>query len=298
MTNAVVRTNLLGFVESAELGGSPFAVDADGRPYVPVGDGGIVLGVEIGDSVFAFDADHVAPGVTLVHPDPSARHALTGFACIGNEVVVRDGLAAGASGRVLGKRGELGRVIAVFDQQVLASLAPDDSVMVRASGQGAELRQPLAVAGVEVLNVEMRVLEALGMLDGDGPKANVNVNVRAMVPSRVVGNGLGRPAHLWDIDLSLTRDNAGAFAAEGIALGDLVAVENLDVRHNIGYRKGWVTVGVVVHGASPLPGHGPGITPILCAPESSVTVQIETLDHHGVTPSILGLPSGDRITPA
>lgn len=296
MTTAVVRTNLLGFVESAELGGSPFLVDADGRPYVPVGDGGIVLGVEIGDSVFAFDADHVAPGVTLVHPDPSARHALTGFTCIGNEVVVRDGLAAGASGRVLGKRGELGRVIAVFEQQVLTSLAPGDSVMVRASGQGAELREPLADAGMEVLNVEMRVLEALGILDGGGRTASVNV--RAMVPSHVVGNGLGRPAHLWDIDLSLTKDNAGTFAAEEIALGDLVAVENLDVRHNVGYRKGWVTVGVVIHGASPLPGHGPGITPILCAPASSITVQIESDDHHRVTPSILGLTPADRVTPA
>jgi len=38
--------------------------------------------------------------------------------------------------------------------------------------------------------------------------------------------------------------------------GDLVAVSDLDVRYNMGYRRGWLTVGVVVHGASPLPGHG------------------------------------------
>ena len=45
-------------------------------------------------------------------------------------------------------------------------------------------------------------------------------------------------------------------------LGVLVAVTGLDARHDMGYRSGWLTVGVVVHGTSPLPGHGPGITPI------------------------------------
>ncbi len=33
---------------------------------------------------------------------------------------------------------------------------------------------------------------------------------------------------------------------------------------------GWVSVGIVVHGASPLPGHGPGMTPILTGPRSAL----------------------------
>ena len=51
-----------------------------------------------------------------------------------------------------------------------------------------------------------------------------------------------------------------AGGAGDVALGDLVAVTDLDARYNMGYRRGWVTVGVIGHGASSLPGHGPGLT--------------------------------------
>ncbi|MEV8636922.1 DUF4438 domain-containing protein [Streptosporangium sp. NPDC051023] len=89
---AVLAVNLLGIVEHPEIDGmTPYRIDADGRPYVPAGDGGVVLGVRLGDSAFGFDADHAAPGACLVHPDPQARHALTAYACVGNEVVVAHG---------------------------------------------------------------------------------------------------------------------------------------------------------------------------------------------------------------
>src|SRR3954454_3967064 len=94
----VVASNLGGVVETPVLDGSPYRVDLDGRPYVPTGDGGIVLGVRLGDGVFAADADHAAPGACLVHPEPAARHALTSFACLGNTIEVRSGAAAGARG--------------------------------------------------------------------------------------------------------------------------------------------------------------------------------------------------------
>ena len=54
-------------------------MDADGTPYVPVGDGGIVLGLALGDSVFALDGDHAAPGACLTHPNEAARHALAAY---------------------------------------------------------------------------------------------------------------------------------------------------------------------------------------------------------------------------
>ena len=69
--------------------------DRRGRPpYLPVGDGGIVLGLQLGDPVLARSADHAAPGACLVHPDPAARHALAIYSCIGNQVKVRTGRAA------------------------------------------------------------------------------------------------------------------------------------------------------------------------------------------------------------
>ena len=57
----------------------------------------------------------------------------------------------------------------------------------------------------------------------------------------------------------------------------------------MGYRRGWVTVGVVVHGASPLPGHGPGITPILTGPAAALQPQPDPAGHVGLTEAVLKL---------
>jgi hypothetical protein len=106
---AAVAVNLLGVVEHPTFGGSPYRIDSDGAPYIPVGDGGLVLGVRLGDPAFAVGGHHVAPGACLVDADEAARHAL--YSCIGNRAEVRTGAAAGAVGAVLGKRGEGGRAI-------------------------------------------------------------------------------------------------------------------------------------------------------------------------------------------
>jgi len=316
----LVTVSLLGAVEHPALDGSPYRIDRDGRPYVPAGDGGIVLGLELGDSVFALDADHAAPGACLVHADPAARHALAAYACVGNEVRVRTGAAAGARGAVLGKRGEEGRVIAGFAPADLARLRPGDEVSVRARGQG--WRPPGLPPEVAVMNLDPGILPALpislpeagtgteagagtgvgtGTGAGTGTEA-VTVGVRVTVPSRLAGNGIGRPAAAWDLDLQLPPpgpDGAGGPAlsdpasgdpaSSGIALGDLVAVSDLDVRYNMGYRRGWMTVGIVVHGASPQPGHGPGITPLLTGPAAALRVHADAAGHVGLTAAALRL---------
>lgn len=278
----LVATNLAAVVETPELGDHPYLVDRDGRLYVPVATGGVVLGLSVGDRVWAHDADHAAPGVTLVHPDPAARYALTAYACLGNRVEVRSGEAASAIGRVLGKRGEAGRVIAVFESDVLARLAPGDALMVRGYGQGATLREPFA--GVALLNLDPIVLPDLPIQ----PTASVlHVAVRGLVPSALAGNGVGRPAHMWDIDLQLDENTAAGYGMSGLALGDLVCMEDLDVRHNIGYRRGWCTVGTVVHGGSPLPGHGPGVMPLLTGPARLFDIESQPDDHVGVSREFL-----------
>jgi hypothetical protein len=283
----VVTVNLLGAVEHPALDGSPYRIDRDGRPYVPAGDGGIVLGLALGDSVFALDADHAAPGACLVHPDPAARHALAAYACVGNEVRVRTGAAAGARGVVLGKRGEEGRVIAGFGPADLARLRPGDEVSVRARGQG--WRPPGLPPEVAVMNLDPGIVAALPVsLPGAGTETGVvTVGVRVTVPSRLAGNGIGRPAAAGDLDLQLPPP--GADGAGDVALGDLVAVSDLDARWNMGYRRGWVTVGIVVHGASPLPGHGPGITPLLTGPASALPVNADAAGHVGLTAAALRL---------
>jgi hypothetical protein len=281
----LVTVSLLATVEHPALDGSPYRIDRDGRPYVPAGDGGIVLGLELGDSVFALDADHAAPGACLVHPDPAARHALAAYACVGNEVRVRTGAAAGARGVVLGKRGEEGRVIAGFAAADLARVRPGDEVSVRARGQG--WRPPGLPPEVAVMNLDPGIVPALPISVPGTGTAVVAVGVRVTVPSRLAGNGIGRPAAAGDLDLQLPPP--GPDGAGDLALGDLVAVSDLDARWNMGYRRGWVTVGIVVHGASPLPGHGPGITPLLTGPAAALLVNADAAGHVGLTAAALRL---------
>jgi hypothetical protein len=278
-----VAVNLLGLVEQPEFGSTPYRVSADGSSYVPVGDGGIVLGVRLGESVFARDADHAAPGACLVHPDEGARHALTVYSCIGNQVVIRTGQAAGARGVVVGKRGEAGRVIVSLAQEDLARLRPADQVAVRAYGQG--WRPAGFPAEVTVLNTAPAAFAALPVAVTDGGR--VLAGVRMIAASKLAGNGIGRPAAGWDLDLQLSAPGGQSGDSRGrtgsLLLGDLLAISDLDARWNMGYRRGWLTVGLVVHGASPLPGHGPGITPILTGPAGVLQAEPDPAGHVGLT---------------
>jgi Domain of unknown function (DUF4438) len=272
----LVDVNLAATVEQASVGSDPYRIDADGAPYVPVGDGGIVLGVRLGDGVWQHPADHAAPGACLVHPDPAAGYALSAQACIGNPVTVRTGAAAGRAGVVVGKRGEGGRVIAAFAQETLRLLRPGDQVAVR--GRGAGAADP--VPGVTIRNIDPALLAVLPVTFGP---ETLDVGVRAQLPSKLVGNGIGRPTPMWDLDLQLTPASARRHEAAELRLGDLVAITDLDTRFNAGYRRGWVTIGLVAHGGSPQPGHGPGVTAILTGPAGSLLARPDAAGHRGLS---------------
>jgi hypothetical protein len=274
--SALVAVNLLGTVEQAEVGLEPYRVSRDGEPYVPVGDGGIVLGLRLGDSAAAPETDHAAPGASLVHPDPAAAYALCAQACVGNPVQVRTGEAAGARGAVLGKRGEGERLLVVLPPADLARLRPGDAVSVRGCGQGAGS----PVQGVTALNAAPGLFAALGVAAEDGV---VRAAVRGIWPSRFVGNGIGRPTPLWSLELSVGRPPEPPV----LALGDLVAITDLDARFNAGYRRGWLTLGLVVHGGSPLPGHGPGVTVLLTGPAECFDVQAQADSFSGLSETAL-----------
>jgi hypothetical protein len=278
-TGSLVTVNLAAVVEQASVGSDPYRIDADGAPYVPVGDGGVVLGVRLGDGAWAHVGDHAAPGACLVHGDPAAGYALAAQACVGNVVTVRTGAAAGAHGAVLGKRGEGGRIIASFAQDVLARLRPGDQVAVRSRGQGAAGPVP----GVTLRNIDPDLLGALPV----SASGVLEVGVRAVLPSLIVGNGIGRPTPMWDLDLQLTPASAGRYEAAGLCLGDLVAITDLDARFNAGYRRGWLSVGLIGHGGSPQPGHGPGVTVIATGPAAAFAVRADAAGHRGLTEAAL-----------
>jgi hypothetical protein len=272
----LVDVNLAATVEQASVGSDPYRIDADGAPYVPVGDGGIVLGVRLGDGVWQHPGDHAAPGACLVHHDPAAGYALAAQACVGNPVTVRTGAAAGRTGVVIGKRGEGGRVIAAFPQETLRLLRPGDQLAVRGRGTGAEDPVP----GVTIRNIDPALLALLPVTVL--PDA-IDVGVRAQLPSKLVGNGIGRPTPMWDLDLQLTPATARRYDAAGLRLGDLVAITDLDARFNAGYRRGWVTIGLVVHGGSPQPGHGPGVVALLIGPAGLLRASADPAGHQGLS---------------
>jgi hypothetical protein len=176
---------------------------------------------------------------------------------------------------VLGKRGGGQRVIAVFPQDVLRRLRPNDQVAIASRGQGS--RAP--VADVAQINATP---EALALLGVRYEHDKIDVGVRTTFASKVIGNGIGRPMAMWDVDLQV-----GPMLAPGLRLGDLVAVNDLDARTNAGFRRGYVSVGVVVHGASPQPGHGPGLTVLLSGPAQSFSVRSEGEDHAGLSEAAL-----------
>jgi hypothetical protein len=284
----LVSVNLAAAIEQASVGADPYRIGADGAPYVPAGDGGIVLGLRLGDGVWEHIGDHAAPGACLTHSDPAAGYALSAQACIGNVVTVRTGAAAGERGMVTGKRGEGGRVIATFAQPVLSQLRPSDQVAVRGRGQGAADLVP----GVALRNIDPDLLAHLPIEVAGGV---VSAGVRAAVPSRVVGNGIGRPTPMWDLDLQLTPASAAGLGAAGLRLGDLVAIRDIDARFNAGYRRGWVSVGLVVHGGSPQPGHGPGVTVIFSGPADAIETQVDAAEHRGLREeTVLGVAGNDR----
>ena len=98
-----------------------------------------------------------------------------------------------------------------------------------------------------------------------------------------------------DLDLQLTPSSAAGFGTAGLRLGDLVAIADIDARFNAGYRRGWVSVGLVVHGGNPQPGHGPGVTVILSGPGDAIVMHLDAANHRGVREeTVLGVAGNDR----
>ena len=93
--------------------------------------------------------------------------------------------------------------------------------------------------------------------------AKLVVPVRATTPARAAGPGMGQDSldrRRRDRRSELTVGDAD------LRFGDLVAVTDMDGRVSRFPRPGWVSVGVVSHGPSPIPGHGIGLTLLLSGP--------------------------------
>ena len=269
----MLRTNVENLVRCCVVGevtqhraGQFYQITYDGRPVRLPSVGGITYNVKVGDPVWHWEADHLEPGVSCKNKDKDENIAFNLYACIGNRVRVVSGDAKGAVGVVTGKHGGIEHVICDFDDETLGKLLPQDKVLIEAFGLGLEL---LDWEGVSVMNIDP---ELLGKMNIRKRGKRLRVGVAAVVPAHIMGSGLGaNDCHRGDYDIQLfDEETVEKYGLKKLRFGDVVAIQDADHSYGRIYKKGAVSIGVVVHGRCVVSGHGPGVTTILTSPNGVI----------------------------
>jgi hypothetical protein len=255
----LVAQTLTAQVAPPLLSSMLYDVGADGVPRILPGVGGITLNVRVGDSAFAFEADHVEPAVSARHADDKVNAAFCTLACIGNVATVASGEAKGERGVVTGKHGGIEHVMIDFPERVMERMQIGDTIGVRAVGVGLALD---GAGDVKVFNCDPDLLDKLGI---EQAGTRFRVPVARIVPARVMGSGLGRQTVVrGDYDIQCFDDaTVREFGLNELRLGDVVAITDADNSFGRIYRTGAITIAVVSHGMSFIAGHGPGVTTLL-----------------------------------
>ncbi|MCL0089103.1 DUF4438 domain-containing protein [Dehalococcoidia bacterium] len=266
-TNAerLVMISVQGKVASPTARGD-FQVDHEGKPFVLPGSGGIVYNVKTGDPVYGWIGDHIEPGVSTVADEKDRLSKINaGYnfcACIGNEAIVVSDEAKGSRGTVTGHHGGAEHVLIDFPNDVLEKLTLESKFLIRACGQGLEL---LDYPQIKVYNLDPRLFDKMAIEDMSG---KIGVPVAAIVPGKLMGSGVGSTrmaAGDYDImtsDKEALKENG----LERLRFGDIVAITDHDNTYGRCYRKGAITIGVVIHSDCRFAGHGPGVCTIIsCA---------------------------------
>lgn len=253
--------------------GSDWQVSHDGEPFHSFRTGGITYNVKVGDPVFGWPADHLEPCVSVIAGDGGKKDpnkALQSFACVGNRVRVMSGDAKGAEGVVTGKHGGIETVMVDFDDGALERLNYEDKLLVRCVGPGLAL---LDHPTVKVWNLDPTFLEALPI---EEKKKKLRIGVSAIVPGGLMGSGIGSTTPFkGDYDIQ-TADEA-LLAEHGLnelRLGDLVAIVDHHATHGWAWKKGSVSIGIVIHADSFKAGHGPGVTTLMSATDGSIVPEV------------------------
>jgi hypothetical protein len=90
---------------------------------------------------------------------------------------------------------------------------------------------------------------------------------------RVAGAGVGQSPWIGDVEIAGDEVLAGSLAH--LCFGDLVAFDSMDGRVSRFYRPGFSTIGLISHGPSPTPGHGPGLTVVLSGPNELINLVVD-----------------------
>lgn len=86
-----------------------------------------------------------------------------------------------------------------------------------------------------------------------------------LLPAVVMGSGLGSSQPFkgdYDIQTS-DPESVQRYDLGSLRLGDIVAIQDHDSMNGWSYKKGAISIGVVIHGDSFVAGHGPGCQTIM-----------------------------------
>jgi len=186
---------------------------------------------------------------------------------VGNRAQIVSGEAKGAEGVVLGHHGGSEHVMIDFPREVKEKLTYDDKIIIRARGQGLKL---LDYPDIALFNLDPDLLEKMKLVKSG--KKVLEVPVTTLVPAACMGSGLGSAARSqWRLRYHDQRpDTVQEYGLDKIRFGDFVALLDHDNRFGRAFRKGAISIGVVVHSDCKLAGHGPGVTTLMtCATPSS-----------------------------
>jgi len=240
-----------------------FQVDHNGAPFILPSIGGITLNVLVGDSVFGLAGDHIEPGVScnsnaekrLDFPNDSLQI----YGCIGNRAMVVSGKTEGTEGVVVGKHGGSEHLMIDFPATAMEKMTYDDKIIVYSRGQGLVLND---FPEVKCFNLDPHLLLKMHIKRREG---KLLVPVTTIAPAVCMGSGVGSP-HVASGDYDIMTsdpETVAQYKLDKIRFGDIVALLDHDNAYGRAYKKGAVSIGVVVNSDCLRAGHGPGVTTIM-----------------------------------
>lgn len=241
------------------------SVDSAGKPFHLPGTGGIVYNVKVGDPAFGWAADHLEPCASTIldekkrYEGPNAGYVF--YACIGNEAIIKSGDAKGKKGMVTGHHGGAEHVMIDFSDATLGKMTLDDKILIKGFGQGLKL---LDYPDIALYNLDPRLIRKMSIKTRG---KIIQVPVTAKIPAALMGSGTGSMMMTGgDYDIMTTdKKFIKKYKIDKLRFGDFVALMDHDNLFGRSFRKGAVTIGIVIHGDCRYAGHGPGVSTLLSA---------------------------------
>lgn len=234
--------------------------------------GGITYNFNIGDPCMGLRGEHLEPGVTSRnHSNPAANGAYNTYSCIGNTVKVVSGDAKGKTGFVTGKHGGPEHLMLYFDPETREQLTCDDKFLVKTWGFGLTLTD---YPDILARNLDPELLNKMGIEEKDG---KLIVPVTHKIPSCMMGSGKGyTPTVRGDYDIMTSdKEFVKKVGLDTLRYGDIVLLENQDNTYGRAHCGGAVSIGVIIHGDTYRPGHGPGVTILLTSRKPLIEGKID-----------------------